>query len=683
MQLLNWKTAPIDIIEQADIVKLPRGNPGGNKRHYIDLVCAFDIETTRVNDKRSLMYIWQFQIDKHATVIGRSWKEFRQLMARIRSACRDRWLVVYVHNLAFEFQFLTGIYHFTADEVFSVESRRPLRCDMYGCIELRCSYLHSNMRLETYLQKMGVEHEKQHGFDYDAKRYPWTKLSDQELRYCVNDVRGLVEAIRTEMSADGDDLRSIPATSTGYVRRDAKRAMKAVSWSWLKSIMPSMPVYTMLREAFRGGNTHANRYFAGRVIHGVRSYDRSSSYPDVQINGKFPVGPFVFCKQPISTDYIRQLIGRRRKAVLMRIALTDVELRDELDGCPYIPIDKCRRLTGCAPDNGRVLSADYLEITVTDIDYGIIEKQYRYSNIEILTACYARYGPLPSPLKHCIISYYKDKTELKGVAGEEIYYTKAKNKLNSVYGMSAQNPVKHSLLYDYGLADWLPDDKTDEELLARANRIGFFPYQWGVWTTALARKRLQDGIDLAGEGFVYCDTDSVKYIGSIDWTDYNEQRKADSLKNGAWADDPKGRRHYMGVYEPDDGYPADFATRGAKKYVVQHPDGKLEATIAGVSKREDDGRVSGGMELEKHGGISAFLRPVFTFTEAGGNELAYYDGKPERVRIDGHRATLGRSVTISQSSYTLSDTKVYSDMLADLDIDDFENFVFDKYGERL
>jgi len=53
------------------------------------------------------------------------------------------------------------------------------------------------------------------------------------------------------------------------------------------------------------------------------------------------------------------------------------------------------------------------------------------------------------------------------------------------------------------------------------------------------------------------------------------------------------------------------------------------------------------------------------------------------VRIDGHRATLGRSVTISPSSYTLSDTKVYSDMLSDLDIDDFDNFVFDKYGERL
>ena len=682
MTIYNWKTAPIQVIEQAEVVKLPRGNPGGKKRHYIDLVCAFDIETTRVEEKRSVMYIWQFQIGPDVTVTGRSWKEFINFINRIKSVCVEKWLVVYVHNLSFEFQFLSGIYRFSPEEVFAVESRRVLRCDMHGCIEFRCSYLHSNMRLDTYLKKMGVEHEKLSGFDYDKPRYPWTPLTDQELLYCVNDVRGLVEALRIEMAADGDDLRTIPATSTGYVRRDVKRAMKSVSWAWLKSMMPGPELYTMLREAFRGGNTHANRYFAGRVIHDVKSYDRSSSYPDVQINCLFPVGPFKFCDHPIELEYIRQLIGRRRKAVIMRIALSDVELRDDLEGCPYLPIDKCRHLTGCAPDNGRVLSADYLEITVTDIDFAIIEKQYTWSEITILDAAYARYGVLPRILKRVIISYYKDKTELKGVAGEEIYYTKAKNKLNSVYGMSAQNPVKRSTVYDPS-GEWSEDPTEWEKLLMISNRRGFFPYEWGVWTTAHARKRLQEGIELAGEGFVYCDTDSVKYIGNVDWTAYNEARKADSLKNGAYADDPKGRRHYMGVYEADDGYPADFATRGAKKYVVRHPDGKLEATIAGVSKREDGGRVSGGMELEKHGGFDAFLQPVFTFTEAGGNDLAYYDGKPEKIRIAGHRLTVGRSVTIFPSTYKLTDTEAYTEMLQELDINDFKIFLRDKYGYRL
>lgn len=679
MLTYNYKTAPIDKISAADIVKPGRGNPGGNKRRYIDVICAFDIETSRYNDKRSFMYIWQFQIGRDITVIGRSWKEFTRFCARLREVCGENWLVVYVHNLSFEFQFLSGIYHFQPEEVFAVESRRVLRADMYGFIELRCSYLHSNMRLDTYLKKMGVKHKKLEGFDYDKARYPWTALSPSEIEYCINDVRGLVEALHTEMEADGDDLRTIPATSTGYVRRDVKRAMKLVSWGWLKSIMPNDLIYTMLREAFRGGNTHANRHFAGRVIRGVLSYDRSSSYPDVQINDKFPIGEFFVCHEAPSLQRVHDLIGRRGKAVLMRIALWSPELRDELDGCPYIPIDKCRHLTGCAADNGRVLYADYLEITVTDIDFAIIEQHYVYEKIEILTCAYARYGPLPKPLKDVIISYYRAKTELKGVQGEEIYYTKAKNKLNSVYGMSAQNPVKRSTIYDG--ADWSEDLTDWRELLAKSNRRGFFPYQWGVWTTAHARRRLQDGIDLAGEGFVYCDTDSVKYIGAVDWSAYNEERKANSLKNGAWADDKHGVRHYMGVYEADDGYPAEFATRGAKKYVVRHPDGKLDATIAGVSKREDGGRVSGGMELEAAGGFSAFLQNEFVFTKAGGNELSYYDGKPERVRIGKKRLTLGRSVTITDSTYTLSDTDEYADLIAS--DEDVKNFLRDKYGEEV
>lgn len=674
--LYNIKNAPLEIVQQAGTIKPGRGNPGGNKRHYIDLICAFDIETSRYNDKRSFMYVWQFQIGKDVTIIGRSWKEFLLLVRKIKAFAGDRFLVVYVHNLSFEFQFLSGIYHFKPDEVFAVESRRVLRADMLGCIEFRCSYLHSNMRLETYLNKMGVQHEKVKGFDYDIVRYPWTPLSDEELRYCVNDVQGLVEALEIEMKADGDDLRTIPATSTGYVRRDVKRAMKMTSWHWLKSIMPPPEIYTLLREAFRGGNTHANRFFAGRVLDGVRSYDRSSSYPDVQINCQFPVGPFYFVEEP-TFGKVRDLYKRRGKALLMRIALWGVELRDELDGCPYIPVDKCRHLTNYAPDNGRVLNADYLEMTVTDVDFRIIEAHYTWEDIEITDCYFARYGSLPQPLKDCINFYYKMKTELKGIPGEEIYYGKAKNKLNSFYGMSGQNPVKRSIIYKSG--EWSENDKPWQELLAESNRRGFFPYQWGVWTTAWARKRLQEGIDLAGEGFVYCDTDSVKYIGSVDWNPYNAERKADSMKNGAWADDPKGRRHYMGVYEADDGYPAQFATRGAKKYVVRHPDGKLEATIAGVGKREDDGHVSGGQELEKHGGFDAFLAEAFTFTEAGGNELAYYDGPPEVVRIGKKRLTLGKAVTITASTYTLSDTDIYRELYTSGD--EIAAWLLHKYGE--
>lgn len=682
--LYNYKTFPLDVIRTAPRLKLKRGNPGGNRRVYIDLVCAFDIETSRYNDRRSFMYIWQFQAGPDHTVIGRSWKEFLNFMRRLKTACdKGEYLCIYVHNLSFEFQFLSGVYHFKQDEVFAVESRKILRCDMLDFAEFRCSYLHSNMRLETYLQKMGVEHEKEKGFDYDKARYPWTPLTDDELRYCVNDVKGLVEALTIEMQADGDNLRTIPATSTGYVRRDVKAAMKCVSWPWLKSLMPDPELYEMLREAFRGGNTHANRFYAGQVLHGVSSYDRSSSYPDVQINCKFPVRRFIHEQPPITLDRYRHLTEVRKKAVVMRIALEDVRLRDDMTGCPYLPIDKCRRVDKrtLGADNGRILQTAYLETTVTDVDFRIIEKQYQWSDMRILALAHSRYGDLPDVLKKVIISYYKAKTALKGVPGQEIYYTKSKNKLNSVAGMSEQCPVKRSAIYKD--RHWTEDDTNWITLLEKSNRRGFFPYQWGVWTTSWGRFRLAEGVDKAEaiDGFVYCDTDSVKYLGKIDWSEYNEARKAESLANGAYATDPKGRTHYMGVYEPDDGYPADFSTRGAKKYVTRHPDGKLEATIAGVSKREDDGRISGGMELEAHGGFDAFLADSFTFTDAGGNDLFYYDGRPEKVRAEGKRLTLGRAVTIAPSTYTLHDTKEYKQLV--ISSRQYKQYKLDKYGETV
>ena len=95
-----------------------------------------------------------------------------------------------------------------------------------------------------------------------------------------------------EMEHDGDTLYTFPLTSTGYVRRDAKAAMREVSHNWLVAQLPSHAVFQMLREAFRGGNTHANRYYTRQILHDVHSADRSSSYPDIQCNCLFPVSEF-------------------------------------------------------------------------------------------------------------------------------------------------------------------------------------------------------------------------------------------------------------------------------------------------------------------------------------------------------------------------------------------------------
>ena len=154
----------------------------------MDLVCAFDIETSTLPDiEEAIMYIWQFQIDDIVTVFGRTWEEYFFFLRKIKGEIGARLLCIYVHNLSFEFQFLKGLYDFQPDEVFAVDSRKILKCTMWDTFEYRCSYLHSNMSLAAFTSKMGVEDAKLDDFDYDKLRYPWTELSERELLYCMSE----------------------------------------------------------------------------------------------------------------------------------------------------------------------------------------------------------------------------------------------------------------------------------------------------------------------------------------------------------------------------------------------------------------------------------------------------------------------------------------------------------------
>lgn len=684
---------PEEYFQSVPLLKNRRGNPSGNKRHYMGLTTAFDIETTVLDEyEQSVMYIWQWQFGEDYTVIGRTWKEFQDLQYRVKQCLpADRWLVVYVHNLSYEFQFLKGIYSFQSCEVFALNSRKILKCDMHGVFEFRCSYRLTNMNLSDFTKKMKVTHQKLSGeeFDYSQKRYPWTELTDRELEYCTNDVLGLVEAINALMARDGDNLQTIPLTSTGYVRRNAKRAMRSgnTHHAFVGSILPNWEQYKALREAFRGGNTHANRYYSGDIIENVHSADESSAYPYVLCNCEFPMTAFVnIDPSDLNIGYITRCMTVRHKALLLRVAIRNLKLRDPFWGCPYISKDKCRNVRKASEteDNGRILSADYLELTITDLDLRIILEEYE-GEMVFLQGWYSSYKKLPEELVQEVIKYYREKTELKGVKGQEIYYDKSKALLNALYGMMAQDPVKYEQLFrqegdfatplsiimeDQTLTDEEKAEKAEElgkEILDKSNKKAFLAYQWGVWTTSHSRFCLERGLriihETEGAEFVYCDTDSLKYTGNVDWSHYNADRIAECMLSGSHATDPKGIEHYMGVFESEDNKETGYAyryfkTMGAKKYAYIEKEGEgVHCTIAGVNKKK------GGKELDAHGGLKAF-EEGFVFKDAGGT-MAVYNDNPEikEVIIDGHRLPITSNVAILPSEYTLGITGEYERIL--------------------
>ena len=163
---------------------------------------------------------------------------------------------------------LFTVFDFKTDDVFCTSPRKILKAT-YNNIEYRCSMLLSNDSLDGFCDKHKVKHGKQSGakFDYKKERYYFTPLTLFEYKYALYDVIGLVECIYAEMKAESRNLYSLPLTSTGYVRADVKAILQDFNKIKQPFLQPTTEkLYFRLKEAFRGGNTHANRYFANKLI---------------------------------------------------------------------------------------------------------------------------------------------------------------------------------------------------------------------------------------------------------------------------------------------------------------------------------------------------------------------------------------------------------------------------------
>lgn len=661
---VRWDEIPLSWIKEADNARRDPGNQRTKQiRKIKDILCAWDIETATVpGTDQAAVYHWQFQLGKELpTIYGRYIEDFRLFLDRIvENLDKDETLVIYVHNLHYEFEWIHGLYDISQRDVFAVGPRKPVRVWLYDKrIELRCSYIMTNRSLKEWTVKMGVPHAKKDSEEYDHTlvRYPWTELTELELEYCRNDVLGLVEALEKHLELHGDTLATIPLTSTGLVRRDVKRCMKLWSHYGIQKVQPTTDVYLALREAFRGGNTHASRWFAGDIISNVHSADRSSSYPDVCVNSPFPMGK-------LTRDYHRKLSYldkciREEIPFLVRLRVEDLQLKDPDDPCPYISYSKTRDPSDpdggtppmeiCRLDNGRVMTCEFCDMTIIDVDWRIIREHY-LGDWQILDLWTTTYDFLPDILRRLIIQYYEKKTGLKGVEGQELEYDKSKALLNSIYGLMAQDPCKQKVVYSAdppkGKEIFYLTDGDIPALLAKSRSNPYTTYQWSCWVCGWARYELQLAIDAAGYNFIYCDTDSVKYIGELDLSGYNKEKIRSSTENGAYATDPKGRTHYMGVFEDEGIYPK-FITMGAKKYAFEDNEGKINVTVSGVNKK------AGALELAAAGGLEAF-KEDFVFSAGGGMDPKYNDRTNMDIDIDGHRLHIGPNICLRPSTYTLS-----------------------------
>lgn len=659
-----WNEFPFEILKK-DIVK------SGKHKMYQRHPMTFDIETSKIptDDEghyQAFMYIWQVCIEGNV-VFGRRWEELQEFMEKVVNAYKlsdGERVVVYVHNLSFEFQFIQDYFKFT--DVFAMASRSILTAKT-AHLEFRCSYKLSNMSLSKFIENTPntLHYKGVDDLDYATVRTPDTELTEIEYGYCFNDVKGLYECVLELLKED--NIATIPLTSTGYVRRDCRKAMnknKDNRKMFLRSRLTLLQ-YKLLRECFRGGNTASDRYLTNLILKIVGSYDLSSSYPFQMIAREYPLGKWNYGVIP---DLKTLEEYNSKYCTIARYTFKNIRLRDEKP-IPYVPQSKCLALGDDREIyNGRILHADFLTISMTNIDFDIVKEQYEYDELAVEEFHYSRKGLLPKELRDTIMYYFEKKSELKGDEEHYYEYMKSKNKLNSIYGMTVTNILNTVIEYNDG--EYTEKKMTEEEMQEALdkyykNHRSFLNYSWGVFVTAYARRELEDGLNIAGLDTIYCDTDSVKFIGNHDneFEAYNERLNKECEEKGIRNyTEVNGKRYYMGIFDKEKGYD-EFITLGAKKYAFLQ-NGKLGITVSGLSKKK------GAEELEKKGGLRRFQRNE-VFYNSGRTIAQYNSADVHDITVNGCTFSTASNLAIVDTTYTLGITDTMLDIIERLqgDID--------------
>ena len=571
----------------------------GKKGSVCNIPCVFDIEASSFyeeENKRCTMYAWVFGMNGKC-IRGRTWDEFmdviRYLVWRYHLSVNKR-IIVYVHNLSYEFQWIKN--KFTWHKVFSMESRKPIYAITADGIEFRCSYLLSGYNLYTLgenLTKYKVS-KLVGDLDYSLIRHSKTPLNEKEWQYILHDGLVVMAHIQEEMERLGD-IRSLPLTKTGYVRNLCKEnCLKGDDrWEYLhliKTLTLDVDTYKTLKRAYTGGFTHANVNYVNKTIKNVSSYDFTSSYPTVMISEKYPMTKFWRYFPTDKKDFELHL---DTFCCMFDIEFENLIPKVEFEN--YISSSRCQDIEHYFLNNGRVVEADRIKLTLTEQDYFIIREMYKWDSMKVTNFYYAHKAYLPKELIMTVLQLYKNKTELKGVKGKEVEYLVSKGMINSVYGMCVTDICRDETLFDnYEWKMCRPDLETMIERY-NTNRERTLFYAWGVWITAYSRRNLFTGILEFKNDYLYADTDSLKVIHKERHKEYIENYNKEITekieKCLKYYDIPlkyakpktiKGKEKPLGVWDFEGTYDR-FRTLGAKRYITEK-DGELQITIAGVSK---------------------------------------------------------------------------------------------------
>ena len=675
-------------------------NPYDELEQIIAVFYANSPDNEEHDTKRALMYVWQIAING-TVIIGRTWDEFISLLNQISSyfdLSPDKRMIIYVHNLSFEFAFLEHLLEW--EKVFAISTRKPIYALTKNGFEFRCSYLLSNLSLANVgesLRKYKV-HKLVGNLDYELVRHSETPLTKKEIQYIINDVLVVSGYIKEQMEQDGNNITKLPLTATGYCRNYVRKnclvgSNKQEQFNKYHEMIRHLTIsgpeeYNQMVRAFAGGFTHCSTRFSNRNVYQVDSFDFTSSYPYVLCSEQYPMSKGQLVKV---TSY--KELNHYCKLYCCIFDVKFIGLEPIYINENYISVSKCFKVENgeykrlkdkdketynFVTNNGRVVGADELNITITNIDYEIIAKTYTWKEIKIGNFRIYKKDFLPKEIIQSICKLYKDKTSLKNVAGMEDFYTKGKQLLNSTFGMMVTSILMP--IHSYNEFGWQIEHKDATAELKRYNKSKkrFLYYPWGIFCTAYARKNLWTGILAFGDDYIYSDTDSIKAINAERHSNYinaynrmvERKLKIVSKRYDIPFDNfkpktIKGVEKLLGVWDKEtDKKWKCFKSLGAKRYLILTADNELTLTVAGVNKKEAIPYII--KKYGKYGAFKAFTEDLKIPADHTGKLTHYYLDEPMRGEVTDY---LGKTIKYKSYSGIYLEKAEYCFSIEDLYLD--------------
>ena len=576
----------------------------GNTRNifYINFIpSGFDIETYtqyskdadgRVTQHFTNMYIAQFQLEND-TYILRTWDEVADFFKNIERlyTAKNHQFLMFIHNQSFEFSFMGK--ELTKRgfkvEVFARKKYKPMKIILDEKIIILDSAKLTGLSLAKMAENYCTTRKLKGDLDYSIPRNRFTKLTEKELQYCINDVVILAEFARYY----ADKYLShgkMPMTQTMIANISMENKIKELKcqsevYFLMNEIYPkNKQQYDYMLLYFSGAYTHASLYSLFRTIENVLSFDMTSQYPFQTMSKYFPMSRFRCCVDATKYNFFIEnyccLIDCKLKNVKQKYGITILSKHKLTD------IENARW------DNGRLYSADSVHAFITEVDLQVLKRFYDFE-IEINYLSYAKRGKLPKYFRLTIAELFATKQRLKPFQKEKsAEYMASKQSLNGEsYGACCTKLNFTEIKFEN---EWIEVEKDIDfsKIFRRKNKAP----QWAIYITSWARydilTMVHEIVTVNKYAYHYTDTDSLK-CNNEDWIIklVNERNKKIIESNKLWIEELGIKDLYPDVDFTEIGTFSNevpqgitrFKTIGSKKYICEI-DGEIEQTVAGLPK---------------------------------------------------------------------------------------------------